>query len=1039
MAKFFIEHPRFAAVVSLVITIAGILAMILLPVAQYPEIAPPEITVNATFPGANAPTVRDTVGAIIEREVNGVEDMLYMKSTSANDGTYTLVVTFEVGADSDKAQTLVQNRVNKALPKLPEDVRRKGIKVEKESSTILQIVTLSADSEDTPYDDLYLANYASLNLRDTLLRVPGVGKVQILNNLDYSARVWMDPVKMSARNLTPQDIIDAIREQNVVAAAGQIGALPTREDQQFQYTIQARGRMESAEAFEKVILRSDPDGSTLYLKDVARLELGAEMYLANGKLNGRDAAVIAIYQQPGANALNVGAGVKASLQELATGFPDGISYAIPYDSTRFVEISIDEVYETLIIAVILVVLVTYAFLQDARATLIPSIAIPVSLIGSFALMMALGYTINLITLFGLILSIGIVVDAAIIVLENVERLINEDGMDAQPATEQAMKEVTAPLVASALVLLAVFIPVSLLPGLTGQIYQQFGVVLSIAVILSTVVALTLAPPLCVLLMGKTDPHRRPMLPLRMFNWVIDHSTTIYTAWSDFLSRHAVWTVLLFIAVVAGTWGMTKLVPTGFMPREDNGAFFVEVQMPDAASIKRTGRTMQAMVDDVLAEPGVDNVISVAGFSLLDNATASNAGIMVITLKDWSERTDPSLRQSEIFDRIALKLDRYSESLSLPFEPPAIPGLGLASGFEFMLQDRLARSPQVLADGLSAVLEKTESAEEIGQAFSTYRADVPQLFLDVDRLKVKNSGIPISDVFTTLQAQLGGYFVNNITLFGRNTPVTIQAESQFRDEPSDISKVYVRNDAGQMVPVSTLVTVEETLGPQTLTRFNLYNAVNITGESALGYSSGAAVAAMQSISQELPNGFGSAWTGATFQQIRAGNVAVYAMLLAVLFAYLFLVAQYESWMVPIAILLTVPTGLIGAFIHTALAGGDVNIYTQVGLVLMIGMAAKNAILIVEFAKKLHEEDGVELYEAAKTAARLRFRPLLMTAFSFILGVVPMVLSTGAGDGSRRALGQAVFGGMLSATIVGALLAPALYVILQRLRSWSKGGR
>jgi HAE1 family hydrophobic/amphiphilic exporter-1 len=1031
MAKFFIDHPRFAAVISIIITIVGLIAVYVLPISQYPEIAPPEIAVNANFPGASAETVRDTVGAVLEREVNGVENMIYMKSTSANDGSYALKVTFKVGADADKAQTLVQNRVNKAMPNLPEDVRRRGIKVEKESSAILQIVTLQATEQDSPYDDLFLSNYATLNIKDALLRVPGVGKVKVLNQLDYSARIWLNPLQMNARGITAQDVVAAIREQNIVAAAGQIGALPTRGDQQFTYTLQTKGRMVSPEEFSDIILRADPDGAVLYLSDVARLELGAEMYLAKGKFEKRGSAVIAIYQQPGANALAVGAGIRAQMTDQMDSFPSGIEFSIPYDSTKFVEISIDEVYETLLIAVVLVVAVTFMFLQTFAATVIPSLAIPVSLIGTFACMLVLGYSVNLITLFGLILSIGITVDAAIIVLENVERIIHQGGSSVRDAAIRAMGEVTGPLVASALVLLAVFVPVSLMPGLTGIIFKQFGVVLSISVVLSTIVALSLTPALCVLMMKDTPP--KVIAPLRAFNRLVDWTTGGYVNLADKFARRTPLTIVVYGGLLAAIYGLASSIPTGFIPQEDQGAFFVEVQLPEAASINRTDQVLDRMVDAVNEIDGVRDVVSVAGFSLLENASATNAGILVVNLQDWEERTAPGMRQKDIFFKTAARLAEFDDAISLPFESPAIPGLGNSAGFEFILQDLQGRSPQVMADALETVLAEIEKRPEIGAGFSTFRASVPQIFLDIDRLKAKNEGVRLDDLFTTLQAQLGGFYVNDITMFGRRTPVMVQAESEFRDDPDDLLNVYVRNSFGNLVPVSTLVTPKDILGPQTLTRYNLFNAIAISGEAAQGYSSGDAVRAMQEIAETaLPQGFGYEWTGSTYQEISAGSSAGIAFGMAMLFAFLFLVAQYESWMVPASILLVVPTALIGAFLHTLLAGGNVNIYTQIGLILMVGMAARNAILIVEFAKQLNE-DGMDLYESASTAARLRFRPLLMTAFSFLFGVIPLVIATGAGDGSRRALGQAVFGGMTTAVIVGAVLTPAVFVLIMRLRA------
>ncbi len=706
------------------------------------------------YSGADAKTVRDTVGAVIEKEVNGVEDMIYMSSTSANDGTYTLTVTFEIGADADKAQTLVQNRVNKAMPLLPQTVTRNGVTVEKNTANILMVVSLTNEEGQDTYDDLFLVNYALLNVNDALLRIPGVGKVDVLNALDYSVRIWLDPLKMSQANITAADVVNAVGEQNIVAAAGQIGSGPSVEEQKFQYTIQAKGRMESPEEFEDLILRASPDGATVYLKDVARVTLGAQQYLASGALNNDDAAVIAIYQQPGANALSVSENVRSLLEELEPSFPKGLDVTIPYDSTKFVELSIHEVFETLIIAVILVTFVVYVFLQNIKATLIPTIAIPVSLIGTFAAMAMFGFSVNLITLFGLILSIGIVVDAAIIVLENVERLTSEEPeLTIVEATEKAMAQVTAPLIASALVLLAVFIPVSLIPGLSGQIFNQFGMVLSVAVVLSTVVALTLTPPLCVMLISAQ--HHEPMWILRKFNVFLDKVTNGYMAIAMFLCRRLSVTLGVFVALLGVIYLLTLAVPTALTPKEDNGNFFAEIQLPDAASLVRTNEVMIRAVNDLKEIPGVADVISVTGYSLLDGSTSSNAGFLIVALDPWGERTTPDLKQGAIFEQAAGNLTSYDDALAIPFEPPTIPGLGLSAGFSYVLQDRQGRSPEVLAEALTGMIDAANAKDEIGFAYTTFTATVPQLFLDVDREKVKASGVGISDFFFALQVQLGG--------------------------------------------------------------------------------------------------------------------------------------------------------------------------------------------------------------------------------------------------------------------------------------------
>ncbi len=1034
MISYLLDRPRFAGVISAVVTIAGLLALATLPVAQYPEIAPPEIAVDAIFPGASAETVRDTVGAIIEEEVNGVEGMIYLSSTSANDGTYSLTVTFDIGYDADKAQVLVQNRVNKAMTQLPETVRQQGIFVEKLSNNIVMAVTLS--SADPAYDGLFLNNYASLNLKAALQRVPGVGKADILGEQKYSIRIWLDPVRMASRQITVADIVAAIQEQNVVAAAGQIGAYPSSADQQFQLSVQAKGRLLSADEFGAVIIRTNTAGETVYLRDIARTELGAQNYLAKGKVGINDATVMAIYQQPGSNALQVADGVRAALDELSMSFPDGVVYDVPYDTTNFVRASLFEVYETLIIAVILVVLVTFVFLQDWRSTLIPTITIPVSLIGTFAFMSALGFSINTLTLFALVLAIGIVVDAAIIVLENVERILEEEhDISMRAATVEAMRQVMPPLVASAAVLLAVFIPVSLLPGLVGKLYQEFGVVLSVSVVLSTFIAITLAPPLCVLILRHDKPP--PMRVLHAFNRGFERLTDAYIRLVRFLVQRLSIAMVVFLALLGATGFLAATVPSGFIPEEDSAAFFAEIQLPDAASLSRTEVFMDRVTAEIESIPGVRDTIAVAGYSLLEGAAISNSGMLIVNLDTWEKRPDPAMSQAAIMAQVEERIGAFREGVIMTFAPPAIPGLGMATGFEYILQDRQARSPQTLAGGMNQLLAATGDDARVAGAFATFRADVPRLFLNIDRDRVKTFGVDLRDIFTTLQAQLGGLYVNNTTVFGRNTQVNIQAESQFRDTVEDIDNFYVRSAAGEMLPLSSLVRTENILGPQTLKRYNMYNAVSVIGAPGAGYSSGDAIAAMQEMSATaLPQGFGFEWTGATYQELAAGSLAVFGFALAVIFAYLFLVAQFESTMIPWAIMLTVPTALLGSFAATMLAGGDVNLYTQVGLVLMVGMSARNAILIVEAAKINREVLQQSVIDAALNASRQRFRPLMMTGFAFLLGVFPLVIASGAGEAGREALGLAVFGGMLSALIVGAIVAPPIFVLIQKVRERAK---
>ncbi|TCL00348.1 HAE1 family hydrophobic/amphiphilic exporter-1 [Shimia isoporae] len=1027
MYKFFTDHPRFSAVISIVVTVAGLLAAAIMPVSQYPDIVPPNVVVTATFPGANATTMQDTVGVVLEREINGVEDMIYMKSTASNDGSYQLVVTFKVGADPDKAQTLTQNRVNKALPKLPEDVRRQGISVEKESPTILQVVTVTSEAD---HEELFLANYASLNVVDALLRVPGVGKAEIMNIQDYAARIWLDPIAMHANDVVAQDVIAAVSEQNFVAAAGSIGAAPS-PDQDFTYTLQTKGRMANADEFSEIVLRAEPNGKILMLSDVARFELGAEFAGSVGKVNGQAAAVLAIYQQPGANALDVAEGVRHAMATVSQSFPAGLQYDVPYDATTFVEVSIHEVIITLFIAVALVTAVTYVFLQNLRATLIPLATIPPSLVGTFGVMLALGYSINLISLLAMILAIGVVVDAAIIVLEDVERVLAEKAVDVRTATLEAMQNVGSPLIAGAAVLLAVFGPVSLMPGMVGIIYAQFGVVLSMAVLISTIVAVTLVPALCVLLLDAE--HKQPPLFLRKFNDMLNWITRGYVNLSDCLSRRLPLALVLYAGLIGGVYGLATNMPTGFVPSEDQGSFFVEVQLPDAAAVGRTSEVVDAMAAEVRAIDGVRDVITLAGGSLLEGATVPSAGIMIVALEHWDQR---EASQREIFIETAAVLETFDEALVLPFESPTIPGMGNSAGFEFVLQDTQGRSPVQMAEALDVVLAEINAAPELAYGFSTFRAEVPQKFVDLDRVKSKMAGVRVDDVFTTMQAQLGGYFVNDITMFGKRVPVMVQADAEYRNDDGDLRNTYVRAQTGEVVPISSLVDLKDVTGPQTLTSYNLYGSVVISGEPAEGFSSGDAIEAMERIaSTALGNGFSFEWTGQTYQETEAGSTAGIAFALAMLFAFLIMAAQYESWAAPLAILLVVPTALLGTFLHTWAAGGDISLYTQIGLVLMIGMAARNAILIVDVAKK-RVDAGEDLVLAAKTAAQQRFRPLLMTALAVVLGATPLVLAGGAGAGALAALGQAVFGGMVTAVLIGAVFTAPLYVLIMRLRGLLK---
>lgn len=1025
-SAFFIRRPIFASVISIVIVIAGIVTLGTLPIEQYPEITPPTVQVSAVYPGASAEVVAETVAAPIEQEVNGVEGMIYMSSTSASDGSYTLTVTFEVGSDLDLAQILVQNRVALAEPNLPEDVVRQGVSTKKKSSNIILFAALL--SEGNRYDELFLSNYATLNLRDTLSRIDGVGEVFIFPASDYSMRIWLDPTALKSRGLTTQDVVAAIREQNVQVAAGQIGQPPAPSGQSFQLSVNVLGRLTEIEQFEDIIIKYGADGGITYLRDIARVELGGKSYDITSRLSGSPSASIGIYQLPGANAIAVASDVRQAMEEMSQRFPQGMYYEIPYDTTIFVKTSIQEVYVTLFQAAGLVFLVLFLFLQDWRATIIPAVTIPVSLIGTFAVMGALGYSLNMLTLFGIVLAIGIVVDDAIVVVEATAVKI-DNGLSAIDAAIEAMSEVSGPVIATTLVLLAVFIPAAFLPGITGQMYRQFAVTIAVATVFSSINALTMAPALAALLLRPQKAGKNFFF--RGFDRVFATSENAYMGLTKKLTRVTAVMMLLFVALGGFTGWQFQKLPTAFLPVEDQGYVIISAQLPNAAALERTNEVLDR-IDGILADiPGVADWVSLGGFSIIDGTNASNAATVFVTMTPWGERQEPALSQGAILGRLQQELSQIQEAIAFAFPPPAIPGLGVSGGFQMQLQDRQALGLQELQRMSQEILADGNAQSGLTNLNTTFRADVPQIFAEVDRTMAKSLEISLDEVFGTLQTYLGSAYVNDFNKFGRTWQVKVQADHRFRVKPEDIRQLDVRNAAGDMVPLGTLVAVDEILGPQTVLRYNLYPSASITGQAAPGFSSGQALSLMEQLAEtKLPAGMGFEWTGMSFQEKQVGAEAILVFALAIVLVFLVLAAQYESWAMPAAVILVVPLALLGTIGALVARQFDNNVYTQIGIVLLIGLASKNAILIVEFAKA-ERAAGKSILEASASAAKLRFRPILMTAISSIAGFMPLVVASGAGAASRQAIGTAVVGGMTAATVMSLVFTPVFYVVMQRI--------
>lgn len=1043
LIRFFIDRPIFASVPSIIITLAGLAAVLSLPVAQYPEIAPPTVQVSCGFPGASAVVVSDTIAAPIEQQVNGVENMLYMSSTCGNDGSYALTVTFRLGTNLDMAQVLVQNRVALALPGLPEIVKQTGVTTKKRSPDVLLVVNLNSPKDSViQRDQLYLSNYATIQVRDELARLPGVGDVTIFGQQDYSMRVWLDPEKMQVRGLTANDVLAAIREQNMQVAAGQVGQPPMPAGQNFQFTISTLGRLREPEQFADIIIKTGGDDTVVRLRDIARIELGAKNQDQICTLDSRPSAGIAIFQSPGSNALSTADGVRRKMRELKTRFPEGVEYGIVYDTTPFIRESIAEVIHALRDAVILVAIVVLIFLQSWRATIIPLVAVPVAVIGTFAVMAAMGYSLNNISLLGLVLAVGIVVDDAIVVVEAVEHKM-QHGATPREAAHQAMAEVASPIIAISLVLTAVFVPCAFIAGITGQFFRQFALTIAVATLISAVNSLTLSPALCAILLKPRNAKRDPLTWLidlllgwffKLFNAVFGVGTNVYTWVVGRSLRLSAIVLVLYGGLLYLTYVQFLRVPGGFIPEQDKGYLVAAIQLPDSASAERT-REVLARADRIAMEtPGVAHTVAIGGQSFVFGAAGSNYASMFIILDEFHNRHDSAKRANAIAAQLRNKFfARIPEAMALAFGAPPVSGLGNAGGFKIMIQDRGNVGLTMLQEQTDNFAEKGPQLPQVAAMAGTFRAHTPQLYLDLDRVRCKTLGIPLSDVFTALQVYLGGNYVNDFNQFGRTWQVNLQAEAPFRRDASAIGALKVRTAHGDMVPLGSIARIEEVSGPSQITRYNMYPAAAINGVPAPGVSSGEVIRAVESLAQaELSRSLGYEWTEITLLQLMAGNSAVYVFAGAVLLVFLILAAQYESWSMPLSVILVVPMCILSSLTGVMIAHSDLNIFTQIGLVVLVGLACKNAILIVEFAKT-QRESGKNAFDAAIEACRLRLRPILMTSFTFILGVLPLMLAAGAGAEMRRALGVAVFAGMLGVTLFGVVLTPVFYFVIDRLTS------
>ena len=1025
-SKFFIERPIFATVISLIIVLAGLVAMKVLPVEQYPNIVPTEIQISAVYPGATAEVLADTVAAPLEQEINGVKNMIYMYSNATSSGYLTIGVVFDIGTDPDQATIDVNNKVQAASSKLPPEVTKQGVTVEQKSNSILQVITMRSTSKQ--YDTVYVSNYALLNVLDEIKRIKGVGSASLFASQDYSMRIWLSPDKLADYDLTPQDVISAIEEQNSQFAAGQFGQEPMDEYQPYTYSVNTKGRLVDEKEFGEIILKAAADGSMLRLKDVARIELGAQDYSVNSTFNGEESVAFAVYLQPGANALETAGLVEAKMEELSKSFPEGIVYDIPYDVTMFVNVSINEVVHTFFEAVLLVILVVYLFLQNFRATLIPILAVPVSIVGAFAGMYVLGFSINLLTLFGLILAIGIVVDDAIIVLENVERLMREEKLSPKEAAIKAMQEVSGPVVAVALVLSSVFLPIAFLGGMTGVMYKQFSVTIAVSVLISALVALTLTPALCALIIKPEHGHKEPMAFFRWFNSFFNKLTDLYLSGVRFFLNNRKAAVLCFAAIIVAIVALFKIIPGGLVPNEDQGNLLMSYSMPPASSLPRTTKFTEKVGSQVRENPNVKDVLTINGFNMLSATQNTYSGISFIILKDWAERQQASQSADALAQTFTGLGMSQPEGIGFSFSMPPIMGMSTSGGFEGFIQNRAGKSSAELMAKTEEFINAANEHPALSNVKTTFSVSTPQYRIDLDREKARVLNVPINAIYSVMQATFGSLYVNDFTYLGRNFRVTLQSEAKFRRSPDDLRYVYVKSNSGQLVPLSTLIKVERITGPELINRFNIFPAAKVLGDPAPGYSSGQAIAAMEEVAEKvLGPDYTLSWIGSAYQEKLTGGASTQAFIFGLIMVFLILSAQYEKWSLPVVVILSVPFAVLGSLLATWLRGIENDLYFQVGLVTLIGLAAKNAILIVEFAV-MKVQEGLTYAEAAVEAAKLRFRPIVMTSLAFTFGVLPLALSTGAGAGSRHAIGTGMVGGMIVSTFVATLFVPMMFAII-----------